>query len=133
ARGVAIALVSSRERKRRQPGFAADGPELVGRPQLVGGIQGAQAHLDLVGGAREHGGAATEAEEAPGIVARLAKDRHRILREHRRSVKEGAMMLAAVETVTKPDPVWSPRRHDPDVAAQAPAGELVHAASPPNQ
>jgi hypothetical protein len=40
------------------------------------------------------------------------------------------MMLAAVETVTDADPVWESRRHDPDVAAQAAAGESVHAASP---
>jgi hypothetical protein len=40
------------------------------------------------------------------------------------------MMLAAVETVTKADPVWKARRHDPDVAAQATAGESIHAASP---
>ena len=40
-RGVTIALVSSRERKRRQPGLAADDPELVGRPQLVRRIEGA--------------------------------------------------------------------------------------------
>jgi hypothetical protein len=35
-------------------------------------------------------------------------------------------MLAAVETVTKADAVWEPRRHDSDVAAQATAGESVH-------
>src|SRR3954447_2562045 len=40
------------------------------------------------------------------------------------------MMLAAVETVTKADPVWASRRHNSDVAAQATAGEAVHAASP---
>jgi hypothetical protein len=40
------------------------------------------------------------------------------------------MMLAAVETVTKADPVWAPRRHNPDVAAQATARESVHAGSP---
>jgi hypothetical protein len=39
------------------------------------------------------------------------------------------MMLAAVETVTKADPVWESRRHNSDVAAQATAGESVHAAS----
>jgi hypothetical protein len=39
-------------------------------------------------------------------------------------------MLAAVETVTKADPVWESRRHNSDVAAQATAGEAVHAASP---
>ena len=41
------------------------------------------------------------------------------------------MMLAAVETVTNADPVWESRRHNPDVAAQATAGESVHASSPP--
>src|SRR5687767_10254832 len=40
------------------------------------------------------------------------------------------MMLAAVEAVTKADPVRESRRHDSDVAAQATAGEPVHAASP---
>jgi hypothetical protein len=40
------------------------------------------------------------------------------------------MMLAAVETVTKADPVWESRRHNSDLAAQATAGESVHAASP---
>jgi hypothetical protein len=42
------------------------------------------------------------------------------------------MMLAAVEAVTKTDPVRAPRGHKSDIAAQAPAGESVHAASPPN-
>jgi hypothetical protein len=43
------------------------------------------------------------------------------------------MMLAAVETVTKADPVWESRRHNSDVAAQATARESVHAASPLNR
>src|SRR3546814_6687567 len=66
-----------------------------------------------------------------GIFARLTFDRHRILREYRGSVKKGPMMLAAVETVTKADPVWKSRRHNPDVAAQAADGESIHATSPP--
>jgi hypothetical protein len=37
------------------------------------------------------------------------------------------MMLAAIETVAKADPVWQSRRHNSDVAAQATAGESVHA------
>jgi len=45
-------------------------------------------------------------------------------------VKNGPMMLAAVETVTKADPVWESRRHNSDVAAKATARESVHAASP---
>jgi hypothetical protein len=40
------------------------------------------------------------------------------------------MMLAAVETVTKADPVWESRRHNSDVAAKATARESVHAVSP---
>ena len=38
------------------------------------------------------------------------------------------MMLAAVETVAKTDPVWVSRRHNSDIAAQATAGESVHTA-----
>jgi hypothetical protein len=57
-------------------------------------------------------------------------DRHRTLREHSRSMKKGPMMLAAVETVAKADPVWESRRHNSDVAAKATARESVHAASP---
>jgi hypothetical protein len=32
--------------------------------------------------------------------------------------------------MTKADPVWASRRHDPDIAAQATARETVHAAPP---
>ncbi len=39
-RGVTIVVVSSRERKRRQPGLATDDPAFVGWHQLVRGIQG---------------------------------------------------------------------------------------------
>src|SRR5882672_12883057 len=129
-RGVTIALVSSLERKRRQPGLATDGPEFVGWLQLVRGIQRSQVHFDFVCGACENGRAAAGTEKPPGVVARFAFDRHRILREYRGSVKKGPMLLAAVETVTKADPVWASRRHNSDVAAQATAGESVHAASP---
>jgi hypothetical protein len=40
------------------------------------------------------------------------------------------MMLAAVETVTKADPVWESRRHNSHVAAQATAGESAPVYSP---
>src|SRR5438874_5412814 len=129
-RGVTIALVSSRERKRQQPGLATDDPAFVGWHQLVRGIQGSQVHFDFVCGASENGRAAAGTEKPPGVVACFAIDRHRILREHRGSVKKGPMMLAAVETVTKADPVWESRRHNSNVAAKATAGESVHAASP---
>jgi hypothetical protein len=38
-RGVTVVLVSSRERKRRQPGLAPDDPAFIGWHQLVRGIQ----------------------------------------------------------------------------------------------
>jgi hypothetical protein len=40
------------------------------------------------------------------------------------------MVLAAVETATKADPIWAARRHESNIAAQATARESVHAASP---
>src|SRR5256886_12164428 len=83
-RRVTIALVSSRERKRRQPGLATDDPAFVGWHQLVGGIQGSEVHFDLIGGACENRRAAARAEGPPGIVAGLALDRHPLLREIRR-------------------------------------------------
>src|SRR5436853_6309644 len=128
--GVTIAVVSSGERKRRQPGLATDDPAFVGRHQLVRGIQRSQVHFDFVCGAREDGRAAAGTEKPPGVVARFAIDRHRILREHRGSGKKGPMMLSAIETVTKADPVWESRRHESDVAAKATGRESVHAASP---
>src|SRR5690348_2011345 len=105
ARGVTIAIVSSRERKRRQPRLATDDPAFVGRRQLVRGIEGSQVYFDFVCAARENGRAAAGTEKPPGVVSCFALDRHRFLREDRRSVKEGAMMLPAVEAMTKADPV----------------------------
>ena len=64
-RGVTIAVVSSRERKRRQPGLATDDPAFVGWHQLVRGIQGSQVHFDFVGAACENGRAAAGTENRP--------------------------------------------------------------------
>jgi hypothetical protein len=47
-RGVTIAVVSSRERKRRQPGLATDDPAFVGWHQLVRGIQGSSYVLAVL-------------------------------------------------------------------------------------
>jgi hypothetical protein len=129
-RGVTIVVVSSRERKRRQPGLATDDPAFVGWHKLVRGIQGSQVHFDFVCAACENRRAAAGTKKPPGVVACFAIDRHCILRKHRRSVKKGPMMLATIEAVTKADPVWESRRHKSDLAAQATAGELVHAVSP---
>ncbi len=54
--------------------------------------------------------------KSPGVVACFAIDRHGILREYGGRVKKGAMMLAAVQTVTKADPVGRALRHKAYVA-----------------
>jgi hypothetical protein len=107
ASGVTIAIVSSLERERRQPGLATNCPELVGWLQLVRGVQTSYVDIDFICCAREDGRAAAGTETPPSVVACLAVDRHRIVREYRGSVKERSMMLAAVETMTDADPVWA--------------------------
>jgi hypothetical protein len=72
---------------------------------LVGGIQRSQIHFDFVCSACENGRAASGTEKPPGVVTCFSFDRHGILRKHRGSIKESTVMLAAVETVTKADPV----------------------------
>ena len=49
----AIPLVAMFHREVRQPGFAADGPELIGRLEPVDVVEGAEIELDLVGAAGE--------------------------------------------------------------------------------
>ena len=66
----------------------------------------------------------------PRIIAGFTIDRHRGLGKDRRAVEKRAVVLAAIEAMTKTDAVRAPRGHDPDVAAQASAGEPVHVASP---
>src|SRR5690606_36734180 len=105
ARFVAVVLVAPLERERRQPGFAADGPKLVGRRELVGCVERAEVDFHFVAAAAEDRRAAAGAEMSPGIGVRLALDRHRILREYRGGVEKRAMVLAAVEAVAEADPV----------------------------
>ncbi|GLK57530.1 hypothetical protein GCM10008170_35500 [Methylopila capsulata] len=58
-------------------------------------------------------------------------DRDRILGKHRGGVKQRAVVLAAVEAVTEPDPVGTSRRHDPDIAAETTTCKSLHGRSPP--
>jgi len=132
SRDVAITLVSFRERKRRQPGLAVDDPAFIAWLQLVGRIQGSQVHFNFICGTRENGRAAAGTEKPPGVVACFAIDRHRILREYRRSVKKCPMMFAAVETVTNTDAVWASCRDNSNVATTAAARESIHPETPLN-
>src|SRR3954451_1852909 len=78
---VPIAFVTPGERKRRQPGLAADDPAFVGRHQLVWGIQRSEVDLDLGRGRPGPRRAAARTEEPPCIVARFAFHGHRLLRK----------------------------------------------------
>ena len=86
---IAIALVSPRERKRRQPGFAAAGPAFVGWPQLVGRVQRAEVHLHFVARPGEDGRTAARAEmpSANSRAFRLPRSR----RSRERSRRHGTL------------------------------------------
>src|SRR5436309_10027667 len=62
-----------------------------------------------------------------GIASRLTFDRHRLFAEDRRGVEQRAVMLAAVEAVAEADAVGLAGGDDADLAAEAAAGEAVHA------
>src|SRR5699024_7492568 len=113
-----------------QPGFPADDPAFVAWRQLVRGIQRSQVHFDLVVGAPENRRAAAGTEESTGVVSGFALDRYRLLREHRSRLKKSPMVLGAGEPVPQADPRRPARGQKSDVAEQAAAGEVVHAASP---
>src|SRR5205085_5633876 len=74
----------------------------------------------------KHRRPAARTKIASGVVVRLARDGHRIFWEDRGSVKQGSMVLAAVETVANADPVREPQRDNPDIATQTAAREPVH-------
>src|SRR3569833_4120065 len=78
---AAVAFVKMGDGEGREPGFAAHGPAFVGRRELVGFVQRAEVHFDLVAVAVEQRAAAARAEMAAAIVAGLAVDGHRILGE----------------------------------------------------
>src|ERR1700704_4088341 len=71
-RGFTIAFVSSRERKRRQPGLATADPVLVGWNQWGRATQGSWFPFDFVGRASKNGRAAAGTEKPPGVVACFA-------------------------------------------------------------
>src|SRR5690606_6277154 len=62
--GRAVTSIATDDRKRRQPGFPPDDPELIGGYQLVRLIQRAEIDLDLVAAAGKDRGTTARAEEA---------------------------------------------------------------------
>lgn len=121
-----ITLVASGNRKVRQPGFAADGPEFIGRCQLIRGIERTQMQFHFITGLGKDRRAAARAERSPLIRPCLAFNRHGILRKHSRGVEQSPVMLAAVETMAKADPIRFALCHKPDLSAQAASGVSLH-------
>src|SRR5690606_27523692 len=125
-----VALIAVHVWERRQPAFAAYGPEFVGRPELIRRIERTEIDFDLVAAAPENGRPAARAKMTSRVVPGFSLDRNRSLGEYRRSVKQRAVMLAAVEAMADADPIWPPRRFEANIAAQASAHDLIHDAPP---
>jgi hypothetical protein len=45
-------------------------------------------------------------------------------------MKQRPMVFAAIEAMTKSDPVWAPRRNNSNIAAKTTTRESIHTASP---
>src|SRR5690606_5565165 len=125
-----IALESVIQRERGQPGLAPDSPQLVGRLELVRGVQRAQIDFHFLCAAPKDRGAAAGAEITPLILLRVTGHDDGILGEDGGAVKERAMVLAAVETVADADTVGLSGCGEANLAAEATAGNCVHVASP---
>ena len=96
-------LVSLRKRKRRKPGFAADGPEFVGRRELVRGIQGTQVHFDLVRTAPEDNRLVSRHLSLPdsAVETYTAHSEENHAATSRGSVQQGATLLLSVFTAVR--------------------------------
>jgi len=127
-RSLSIVLVSPGERKRRKPRLPTHGPAFVRWRELVGRVERAEVHFDLVTRASEDRRPALGTERPPRVVARFAMDRHRVLGKDRGRVEKRPVMLATVEAMANTYAVGTSGSLDADVAAQAAAGESVHAA-----
>ena len=89
-------------------------------------------HFDLVASAvaSEYRRTAARTEMAVAEFVRFPLDRHRVRREYGRREEQGAVMLAAVEAMAKPNALRPAGRRDPHFAAQATAPDLVHREAP---
>jgi hypothetical protein len=96
----------SLERKRRQPGLASDGPEFVGRHQLIGLVQDPR-FTSISSSVREKTDEPKRGQK--NRIACLAFDIHGALGKYRGRVKKRPVMLAAIETMAKAHPVWVSR------------------------
>ena len=118
------------ERKRRQPGLATDGPEFIGWHQLVRGIQGSQVDFDFVGAASRKR-TSRSGDRKTARHSRVFRPRSSPHPPGTPRTREKARHDACGSRDSgKRRPGRASRRHNPDVAAQATAGELVHAAPP---
>ena len=117
SRASPITFVVSFKRKRRQPGLTPNGPELIGRRQLVGRVEGTETDFDLVPGPREDGRAAARAEMPPLIDLCLPADRYRRSRKDGRAMKQRAVVLAAIKAMAEANAMGLARDDKANIAA----------------
>ncbi len=82
-------------------------------------------NFDLVAALREDGRAAVGAKEPPLVVSDLPHNPNRFFRKNGGGVKQGPVMLAAIEAVAQADPNGPACRRDPHGPAEAAAGNLI--------
>lgn len=90
------------------------------------GASRSRVDLDLVIAAPEHGRTAVRAGMASAKVPRIAFDRDRVLREDRRGIERGTMMLPAIEAVANSHAIGAAHRRDADFPAKATARNTIH-------
>ncbi|PAV66736.1 hypothetical protein WR25_18108 [Diploscapter pachys] len=99
-------------RKSRQPRFAPDHPQFIGRREAIRRVQCPKVHLHFITAAREHRRAAMRAEIPVAVVRGFPADTHGLLGEHRRSAEQRTVMLAAIQAMAQPDPSRPPLGFD---------------------
>jgi hypothetical protein len=126
----AIALISMFDRKWRQPRLAPDGPQLICRDELVGGVKRAKVHLGFVATSSEDRRPTARTKVPPGIGVRFTRDRQRVTGKDRGRMEQCPVVFATVQTVADAYAIGLSRSHKPDCAAQTSTAEFVHAHFP---
>src|SRR5690554_5459567 len=126
----AVTSIATDDRKRRQPGFPPDDPELIGGYQLVRVIQRAEIDLDLVAAAGQDRETKARAEEAAVVFGGGGADADSVRREDRRGMEQCTVELAAVEAVADADAIRQAGGDQPHRSAQTASGESFHQGLP---
>ncbi|ERP98705.1 hypothetical protein Q669_00175 [Labrenzia sp. C1B10] len=83
-------------------------------------------HLGFITRLRKNGRPTPRTERPPPIRARFSFVAYGILRKDSRGVEQRPVVLAAVKTMAKADPIRFAFCHEPDIPAQAATGVSLH-------